>query len=62
MLVDSFSFTFDETAPSVDAQAQLLLEAGWRVPRRRFWEPSTHSPTAVPARVGAAVSAGVDGD
>jgi hypothetical protein len=33
MLVDSFSFTHDETAPSVDSQAQLLVEAGWRRPR-----------------------------
>ena len=35
MLVDSFSFTHDETAPSVDSQAQLLAEAGW-LPRPRL--------------------------
>lgn len=35
MLVDSFSFTHDETAASVDSQAQLLVEAGWRRPRPR---------------------------
>ena len=35
MLVDSFSVTHDETAASVDSQAQLLVEAGWRLPRPR---------------------------
>jgi hypothetical protein len=32
MLVDSFSFTPDETAASVGSQAQLLVEAGWQLP------------------------------
>ncbi|WP_042368870.1 hypothetical protein [Streptacidiphilus neutrinimicus] len=35
MLVDSFSFTHDETAASVDSQAHLLVEAGWQLPRPR---------------------------
>jgi hypothetical protein len=35
MLVDSFSFTHDETAASVGSQAQLLVEAGWPASRSR---------------------------
>jgi hypothetical protein len=51
MLVDSLSFTPDETAASVDSQAQLLVEAGWQLTRtgRQAAEPSAddrHEPAS----------------
>jgi hypothetical protein len=63
MLVDSFSFTPDETAASVDSQAQLLVEAGWQLTRsgRQAAEPSAtdrHEPSADEAAADEAEPAG----